>query len=127
MIATGGLRADREMPEGALRLRAPIMLRGHLDRPETVGLDPRRVRLVHASVRRRSLRACPEKVARLFQYLDIGYIRCLMRTCSKSLNLSCVLIDQMIPFDLDALWSFEARGGARTKTGDTRVTRRRRA
>jgi hypothetical protein len=35
-----------------------------------------------------ALRACPEKVARLFRYLDIGYIRCLMRTCSKSLNLS---------------------------------------
>jgi hypothetical protein len=31
------------MDEGALRLRAPVMRGGHLDRPETVGLDPRLV------------------------------------------------------------------------------------
>jgi hypothetical protein len=33
---------------GALRLRAPVMRGGHLDRPETVGLDPR---LVHVHPR----------------------------------------------------------------------------
>jgi hypothetical protein len=35
--------------------------------------------------------------------LDIGYIRCLMTTCSNLLILSCVLIDQMISFGRDAL------------------------
>jgi hypothetical protein len=64
MIATGGLRADREMPEGALRLRAPIMLRGYLHRPETVGLDPRRVRVLQASVRRRLQRHLKRGAAR---------------------------------------------------------------
>src|ERR1700730_12952475 len=44
------------MPEGALRLRAPIMLRGHLDRPETVGLDPRLVNVPPCKLRRRSQR-----------------------------------------------------------------------
>src|ERR1700730_16370971 len=36
----------------------------------------------------RPARACPEKVARLFRYLEIGYIRCLVRTCSNLLILS---------------------------------------
>src|ERR1700730_17953272 len=37
---------------------------------------------------RPAARACPENGARLFRYLDIGYIRCLMTTCSNSLILS---------------------------------------
>jgi hypothetical protein len=41
----------------------------------------------------RTIRACPEKVARPFS----------VRTCSISLILSRVLIDQMVPFDRDAL------------------------
>ncbi len=39
-----------------------------------------------------------------------------MRTCSNSLILSCVLIDQMIPFDRDALYD-----GHISKRGDKRV------
>src|ERR1700730_7877590 len=47
----------------------------------------------------RGVRACPEKVARLFRYLAIGYIRWLMRTCSNSLILRGILIDLVVPLD----------------------------
>ena len=41
------LRPDREMREGSLGLRAPIMLRRHFDWPETVRFDPRFSATIH--------------------------------------------------------------------------------
>jgi hypothetical protein len=49
-----------------------------------------------------SLEQVLKGVARLFRYLDIGYIRCLMTPCASCLILGGVLIDQMVPFDRDA-------------------------
>ena len=61
---TAWFASDREMHEGALRLRAPIMLRGPLNRPGTACLDRRLVNVDLCNLRRRSQRHLKRGAAR---------------------------------------------------------------